>query len=186
MFAQPFSQMGLTKGYLNKKRTLESGRHHGWKTHNFDKAYTRKLKTKAWNSSRFIANFIPFIALAFKYFVKKCCHNNKAWIGKSMYSQLLSQANKTNISHFTINTMSLCPNTWKSYLKQINEEIATFLLKSGIFKNIQWIFTFPFAIESFPPALTTQYHQKMPEDVQKGTMFYAPVARHQPKMYSGN
>lgn len=165
MFAQPFSQMGFTKGYLNKKRTLESGRHHGWKTRNFDKAHTRKLKTKAWNSSSFIANFIPFIALAFKYFVKKCCHNNKAWIGKSMYSQLLSQANKKNISHFMINTMSLCPNTWKSYLKQINEEIATFSWESGIFENIQCIFTFCFAIESFPPAPTTQYHQKMPEEL---------------------
>lgn len=158
--------MEFTKGYLNKKRTLESGRHHGWKTHNFDKAHTCKLKTKAWNSSRFIANFIPFIVLAFKYFVKKCCHNNKAWIGKSMYSQLLSQANKKNISHFTINTKSLCPNTWKSYLKQINEEIATFFIKVCNLKNIQCIFTFSFAIESFPPAPTTIPSEKARRDIE--------------------
>lgn len=164
MFAQPFSRMAFTKGYLNKKRTLESGRHHGWKTHNLDKAPIRRLKTKAWNSSSFIASSTLFIGLAFKHLVKKCCHNNKAWIGKSVYSQLLSQANKKNISHFTINTMSLCPNAWKCYLKQINEEIVTFFLwKSGIFKNITCIFTFSFAIAFFPPVVTTQYHQKGPE-----------------------
>lgn len=85
-----------------------------------------------------------------------------------MYSQLLSQANKKNISHFTINTMSLCPNTWKSYLKQIDEEIATFLLKSGILKNIQCIFTFSFATESFPPAFVCRPHNT----IRKGQKSY--------------
>lgn len=96
---------------------------------NFDRAHTCKLKTKARNSSRFRVNIIPFIAQAFKYVVKICCHNNTVWIGKSMYSQLLSQANKKNISHFTVHTMSLCPNTWKELFKTAKRRDNTIFIK---------------------------------------------------------